>query len=482
VTNSLIGREKEVEVLNKAFKSKEAALIAVYGRRRIGKTHLIREFYSDKGLYMQFTGVQDSPSEEQLANFHDELSAIFTVWNQSKPPKTWREALQRLVKSIRSVTEHQRVILFFDEVPWLASNSRFLKALEYSWNQHFVRMPGIVVVLCGSASSWMIKHVIQNKGGLHGRLSTKLHLQPFTLLQTERFLQSRGIRLEREQIVEIYMSLGGVAQYLKAYPQGKSPAQAIQELCFSPQGLLFREFYPLYRSLFDHSEKYVAVVQALANHRTGLTKQEILNKTSLSSGGTSSRILQELEESGIITYIPELGKKKKGGTYRLIDEYSLFYLQWIETAGKSIITGIDSHHWQKQEQSQRWCIWAGYAFENICYRHIQQIKRALGLAAVSTVESAWYGSLQEGESAQIDLVIDRADHCINLCEIKFYPGGLTVDRKFAQEMHRKKKLFQAATQTRKSLFTVLITVNQVPETEYYQSAIDGQVTLDDLFN
>lgn len=254
MNKSLIGREKEVEVLNKGLNFKDAQLIAVYGRRRIGKTHLIREFYSDKGLYIQFTGVQDSASDEQLANFHDELSSVFTVWNDSKPPKTWREAFQRLVKSIQPIIEDQRVIIFFDEVPWLADHSRFLKALEYSWNQHFVRMSNIVVVLCGSASSWMIKHVVQNKGGLHGRLTTKLHLQPFTLLQTERFLESRGVRLERQQIVEIYMSLGGVAQYLKAYPHGKSPAQAIQELCFSPQGLLFREFYPLYRSLFNHSE------------------------------------------------------------------------------------------------------------------------------------------------------------------------------------------------------------------------------------
>lgn len=481
MNKSLIGREKEADVLNKALKQKEPQLIAVYGRRRIGKTHLIREFYSDKGLYFQFTGVQDSPSSEQLANFHDELGSIFTEWTDFKRPKTWREAFQRLVKSIQPLTDNQRVIIFFDEVPWLSHHSSFLRALEYSWNQHFDRMSNIVVVLCGSASSWMLKHIIQNKGGLHGRLTTKLHLQPFTLLQTERFLESRGVRLERPQIAEVYMSLGGVAQYLKAYPQGKSPAQAIQELCFSPQGLLFREFYPLYRSLFDHSEKYVLVVQALANHKSGLTKQQILEKTSLSSGGTSSRILQELEESGIILHIPDLGKAKKGGTYRLIDEYSLFYQHWIENAGKSIITGIDVHHWQKQQQSHKWSVWAGYAFENMCYRHVKQIKSALGLAAVSTVESAWYGTSDEAESAQIDLVIDRADQCVNLCEIKFYPAGLKVDRKLAQELQRKKKLFQETTKTKKSLFNILISVSRIPETDHYQSAVDGQITLDDLF-
>ena len=481
MNESLVGREKEVEILSKAFKSTEAQLIAVYGRRRIGKTHLIREFYSDKGLYIQFMGVQDSSSGEQFANFHDELGSIFTVWNSSKKPKSWREAFQRLVKSIKQLAEKQRVVLFFDEVPWLSNRSNFLKALEYSWNQHFVSMPGIVVVLCGSASSWMIKHVIQNKGGLHGRLTSKLHLQPFTLLQTEQFLESRGVRLARKQIVEVYMSVGGVAQYLKAIPPGKSPAQAIQEVCFSPQGLLFREFYPLYRSLFEHSEKYVAVVKALAKHRAGLAKQEILDKTALKSGGTSSRMLQELEESGIISYIPDLGKKKKGGKYRLIDEYSLFYLHWIENVTSSIITGIDIYHWQKQEQSHDWRVWAGYAFENICYRHLQQIKRALGLAAVNTRESMWYGMSENQEYAQIDLVIDRADQCINLCEMKCYSKGFKVDRKVAQEMQHKKKVFESAVHPQKTLFTTLITLDRVSESDYYQSAFDGQITLDELF-
>ena len=478
----IAGRKEESKVLERLFNKKEAQLVAVYGRRRIGKTHLIREFFRNRGLYLQFTGVQDAPSQEQLANFHDEHRSAFSDWADKSAPKNWREAFRRLIESIKPLAEKQRVILFFDETPWMSHRSGFLKALEYSWNQHLELIPGLVVVLCGSSSSWMIKHVIQNKGGLHGRLTAKIHLQPFTLGQTERFLESRGVRLARQQIIELYMVMGGVAQYLKAVPSGVSPAQAIQELCFSPQGLLFREFYPLYRSLFNHSEKYVAVVQMLANHRSGLTRKEIIEKTHLPSGGTSTQILRELEEAGIILQVPDMNKKKRGGMYRLIDEYSLFYLKWIHEMSHSILLGIDRNHWQLQQQSQRWLIWAGYAFENICFRHIPQIKQALGLAAVHTVESGWYGTAENKEKAQIDLVIDRADRCINLCEMKFNKSQLAVDKKLADQLERRRRVFREATQTKKTLFTTLITPHGAKEGGVHLAAVDQQVVAEDLFS
>jgi AAA+ ATPase superfamily predicted ATPase len=477
----ITGREAESKVLEKLLSFKEAQLIAVYGRRRIGKTHLIREFYTNKGLYIQFTGVQDAAESEQLANFHDELRSIFGVLSKESSPENWREAFRRLVELIKPLTKKQRVILFFDEVPWLSAGSGFLKALEYSWNQHLVSMSNLFVVLCGSASSWMVKHIIQNKGGLHGRVSCKLQMQAFSLGQTERFLKERGVHLGRQQIVELYMALGGVAQYLKVVPIGVSPAQSIQELCFSPQGLLFREFYPLYRSLFDHSEKYIEVVEILARYRTGLSKTEILDKTGLSSGGSSTRIFRELEDSGIILQIPELGKKKNGGKYRLMDEYSLFYLQWIKNAGQSIVLGSDTKFWQIQQQSQRFSVWAGYAFENLCLRHVQQIKQSLGLGAVSTTESCWTGSSEEG-SAQIDLVIDRADRCINLCEIKFWSTQIRIDKKFAEQLERKRRIFKEATRTKKTVFTTLITPYGMSKIGRYNHCVDQTIQLDEIFS
>jgi uncharacterized protein len=477
----IVGRERESKILANLLDSKEAQLISVYGRRRIGKTHLIREFYRNKGVYIQFTGVQDAHESEQLANFHDELRSVFTELANKAPPDNWREAFKRLVDSIKPIVKNQRVILFFDEVPWLSKRSQFLKSLEYSWNQHLATMPNLVIVLCGSIASWMIKHIIQNKGGLHGRLTAKLHLQPFTLGQTERFLLERGVNLARQQIAELYMVLGGVAQYLKAVPIGVSPAQAIQSLCFSPQGLLFREFFPLYRSLFEHSENYIEVVMLLAKHRFGLTLAEILDKTGMTSGGTSTRILRELEESDIILKVPELDKKKRGGKYRLMDEYSLFYLQWIKDISNSILSGIDDHHWHLQQQSQRYAVWAGYAFENLCFRHIKQIKQALGLGAVNTKESGWQDSSEPEGKAEIDLVIDRADRCINLCEMKFWTGPIRINKKLADQLERKRRIYKENTQTKKTIFTTLISPYGAGETGQHHHAVDQQITLDELF-
>lgn len=482
MNTAIIGRELESKILQKTLTSNDPQLVAVYGRRRIGKTHLIREFYRDKGLYIQFTGVKDAKENEQLVNFHDELSSIFNVLATDNAPESWSEAFKRLIKSIKPILQNQRVILFFDEVPWLSHRSSFLKALEYNWNQHLSTLLNLVVVICGSVTSWMIKHIVQNKGGLHGRLTTKLHLQPFTLVQTEKFLSARGINLARQQIAELYMALGGVAQYLKAVPVGASPAQAIQELCFSPQGLLFREFYPLYRSLFEHSEKHIEVVLLLANHRFGLTLTEILEKLGLSSGGSSTRILRELKESGMVVEIPGLGKKKRDGKYRLMDEYSLFYLRWIKDIGDSIITGVDSNYWLLQQQSQSYSVWAGYAFENLSFRHIRQMKQAMGLAAVSTVETNWQGSSEEEGRAEVDLVIERADRCINLCEMKFWPGKFQMDKKLADSLERKRRIFKAQTQTKKTVFTTLITPYGAGEISQFHYAIDQQITLDDLFH
>lgn len=488
---AIVGREKETLLLEKLLAaSDEPQLIAIYGRRRIGKTHLIREFFRNKGVYLQFTGVQGAAVGEQLANLHEEVCSVFDQWTGRSSPKDWQEAFQRLIQSVRPLSKQQRVILFFDEVPWLATDAGFLRALEYNWNQHLSTLPGVVVALCGSASSWMIDHIIQNQGGLHGRLTAKLYLQPFSLLQTERFLEARGVRLGRQQIVELYMVLGGVAHYLKAVPSGRSPAQIVQELCFSPQGLLFREFYPLYRSLFNCAEQYVNIVKVLAGHRYGMSQSMLLEKAGLISGGSSTKMLQELEEVGVILCLPEQGMKKKGVSYRLLDEYSLFYLHWIQDAGKSILTGIDTQHWLLQQQSQRWKIWAGYTFENICFRHIQQVKQALGLAAVSTTESAWNStahrktgaSQPERRDAQIDLVIDRADKCINLCEMKFYAAPLVVDKKLMEELEYKRMLFREFTGTRKSLFTTLITAHGIAPSSSYLHVVDQQITIDELFS
>lgn len=481
----IIGRQREKCLLEKLYKSEKAEFLAIYGRRRIGKTFLISQFFKDLGIYFEITGNKGASTKEQLINFHREFIALFKSEAEYKSPKNWSEAFYYLTQVLKSINPSQKIILFFDELPWLASpKSGFLQALDYFWNRHASRLPNVILIICGSAASWMIKKVINDRGGLHGRLSAEIRLQPFSLSEVEEYFQFRQINLTKKQIVEIYMATGGVPKYLNYVERGKSSAQNINILCFTPQSPLLKEFHKLYDSLFDDAHKHVKIVRALANKRQGMTQKELLEALDFSVGGRFSDLLTELEESGFIISTQSYGKQIRERKFRLIDEYSLFYLTWIDEAKQSILQGTDQDYWNKIQMSQAWHAWAGYAFENICLKHVSKIKEHLEIGGVSTKESHWqYFSPKNStdKGAEIDLLIDRADQCINLCEIKFYNTVYTMTKEDADDLERKKMVFLMKTQTRKALFMTLITPYGVKENDHYLSCVDNQLSLNSLF-
>ena len=443
--SEIIGRHQELGILEEIYNSDESELLTIYGRRRVGKTYLISQFFKDKGVYFELTGTKDAKLHEQLFNFSAELSRVFYRGERRPSPDNWTEALDQLRCETLKIQSNEKIILFFDELPWLASRkSGFLQALEHFWNRYMSRNKNVIVIICGSAASWMIDNIIHNKGGLHGRITKRIRLLPFSLSETEEFLKARNINLERKQLIQIYMAMGGVAGYLKYVERGRSATQIINDLCFVPNGLLFDEFDILYRSLFDNYEVHVNVIKALSKPLSGLTKEKLLDKVGLKSGGTSSKIIEELVSSGFIAYIPAFGKKKIGGKYRLIDEYSLFYLVWIVDVSKTILEGRDKDYWLKKQATKAWTTWSGYVFENICLKHITKIKEALGLSGISTKESGWSYIPSNGKKesgAQIDLVIERADNCINLCELKYYNSEFAIDKEYAKKLENKKQIF-----------------------------------------
>jgi hypothetical protein len=327
----------------------------------------------------------------------------------------------------------------------------------------------------------MVSQIINNKGGLYGRLSAHLRMTPFTLSTTEQYLQSRGMQLPRAQICEIYMITGGVPKYLSYLVPGQSAAQCIHSLCFTPQSPLVAEFYKLYHSLFRNPEPHFLIVQALAKKHYGLTRSELLREAKLKSSGRSREILTELIESGFISLRPEMGKDTRDARYYLSDEYSLFYLNWIEPVKTAIVQGIDTNYWLQFQNTQSWRIWAGYAFENLCFKHLQKVKDALRIGGVITTAGYWKSMKEGKKKVEIDLVIDRADQSINLCEIKFYREPFEMDHSYAKEIQRKKEIFLNHTQTRKALFTTLITSFSAVKNPAYLSIIDNQVTLEQLF-
>ncbi len=478
----IIARVREIKLLEKIDQSNQPEFLALYGRRRIGKTFLIRHFFKKKGLYFELTGIKDGSLRQQLFHFNVEFSRVFGE-ELSSSPKTWLEAFNQLRIAIENSKIEGRIILFFDELPWLATiRSDFLSTLDHFWNRYMSDDSRIILIVCGSAASWMINKVISNKGGLHGRLTAIIRLLPFNLAETETFLKSRGIELDRKQLIDIYMAVGGVAKYLTYIERGDSSLQAISQLCFN--GPLFNEFEELYSSLFDYHMHHVNIVTALAKHQSGLTKEEICNETGLTSGGGLQNILNELEASGFIIPILNFGMKKKNTRFRLTDEYSLFYLKWIVHAKSISSSQVDETYWIKIKNTPTAYAWSGYAFENICMKHISHLKSSLGISGISTNESQWtYRPKKKGEKqgTQIDLLIDRADNCINICEIKYVNGEFLITKDYAKKLMSKKELFIEKTDTKKSVLLTMITTYGVKKNEGEFGVVDFELTMNDLF-
>ncbi len=473
----IVGRKEEQAILKKALNSPQPEMVAVLGRRRVGKTFLIQSVFKDQ-IDCEITGTQNAQKEEQLLNFSYEIGKIVESPLPLQTPNNWMEAFILLIKLLEQRQTDRKQVVFFDEVPWLATaKSGFLRALGFFWNSWAVKQ-NIVVVICGSATSWMIQKVVNHTGGLHNRITKRIHLAPFTLYETEAYLKNRQVYFDRYQIAQIYMAVGGIPHYLNAVASGKSAAQNIEQICFSKNGLLKQEFSRLYPSLFANAENHIIVIKILSKSRKGMTRLELIEKSRLTNGGGLTKILEELEHSGFISAYYAFNKKKKEKLYRLTDEYSLFYLQFIED---KVHEGRDV--WMRLSETQHYKTWSGYAFENICMKHIPQIKKTLGIGGVYSLSSSFYKKGAGAEKGtQIDLLIDRNDHIINLFEIKFYNESFAIDKNYAEVLREKQAVFRTATNTKKQLNWTLVTTFGLQQNQHSLGLIHNVLTLDDLFD
>jgi len=483
----IIGRKKEQQILRKLFDSKTAEFLAIYGRRRVGKTYLIRRFFEKKPcVFFQVTGIKDGLLKEQLFEFTRTLEKTFYhPGTLLKEPKSWLQALDLLTQAINQYHKNKKIILFFDEAPWLATHrSRFLQAIDYYWNTQWEDKAAIKLIICGSAASWIIDNIISAKGGLHNRITKKIRLEPFVLNEVKAFLNYRGIKLINQQILSLYMVMGGVPYYLEHIEKGLSAIENIDHLCFSKNSLLVEEFDNLYASLFDHSTIHQELIRLIATKRNGIQRTQLLDQAALPSGGRVNQRLIELEEAGFIeTFIPH-GHKKRGKIYRLIDEYTLFYLTWIEPIVDSIRhRSRPPGYWQAKAQSATWKSWSGYAFESVCYKHIPAICTALNINPGSEIGSWRYvpQTNETAEGAQIDLLFDRSDNAITLCEIKHTNKPFAINKQYAKNLQNKIHVYKQQTRTNKQLLIAMITANGLKKTLYSEELIAGVVTLTDLF-
>ncbi len=473
IRRDLSGRERERRLLASLVASERSEFVALYGRRRVGKTFLVRRFFQDQGVhYFELVGRFGAPTREQLELFAQSLvSAFHDRPRRLAPPRSWSEALGMLAAANDAAPRPPsgRFVLFFDALPWLAvRRSGCLAALEHFWNAWCQRRDDIVLIVCGSAASWMLSKLVHARGGLHNRLTRTIRLLPFTLAETRAYFRDRGMRLTERELVELYMAVGGVPHYLDHVDRGLSVAQTIDALYFGAEAPLAGELDRLFASLFDDHDRYEAIVRSLARKRGGLSRKELLREVDLPSGGTATTMLTNLEEGGFIEATIPFGRVSRDRLFRLTDELSLFHLKWL--------SGRRPSSWLPIRGTPRWQAWAGLAFESLCLKHRAAILRALGISGVRVEASAWHHP-----EAQIDLVLDRADDLITLCEVKFSDGPFTITKRYAADLRNKLAVFREATGTRKGLRLVFVTTYGVKDNAWSRELVDGVLTLEDLF-
>ena len=475
----IIGRKKEIEELKRYYHSGRAEFVAVYGRRRVGKTFLVNEMFRDSMVF-HHTGL--SPYDrrrrvslkDQLQNFY--FSLLRQGMENIAQPKSWLEAFFLLEQFLETCDNGSRQVVFIDELPWMdTARSGFLTALEAFWNGWGNMRHNLLLVVCGSATSWMLDNLINNKGGLYGRLTGEMKLSPFTLKECEDFYKSRGIKMSRYNVAQIYMVMGGIPFYMNFFNPSYSVAQNIDALFFTRQAKLGDEFERLFNSVFDHAEECMKIIRFLGTRHAGYTRKEIAEKTGLSPNGDFTKMLKALIGSDfVIKYVP-FGVSLREEYYKLVDPFCWFWLHF--KMGKHI---KQEDYWQHHLTESDVAAWRGIAFEELCLLHIAQIKNALHIGGVSSQQSSYIvrGSGKQ-DGMQIDLLIERADDVVNICEMKFYKSPFVVSKQYAQALSHRVEVMEKLRPTQ-TFHLTYIGSTALARNEY-ADIFASCVSLEDLF-
>ena len=475
----MIGRKRETEELEELYRGKQAELVAVYGRRRVGKTYLVEQTFKGRFAF-RHAGLSPLEHENkgmleaQLLHFYHSLQS-YGLSNR-KCPANWMEAFFLLQQLLEEKGDGQRLVVFIDELPWLdTARSGFITAFEGFWNNWGAHQDHLMMIVCGSSNSWMLDKLINNHGGLYGRVTYEIKLSPFSLGECEEFFAGSNVALSRYDIVQCYMIVGGIPYYLRYFRKGLSLAQNVDALFFNENAKLKYEYDRLFSSVFSNPEMVKSVVAFLYTKNAGYTRKEITDKLHISDGGTISNCLKALEASDfVMKYVP-FGMNGKQEHYKLIDPFCLFCLRFVQNS-----RDVSEYFWEQHLKSQPVTIWRGLAFENLCFRHVKQIKAALGISGVGSRQSAWSKRKEDSDGAQIDMLIERDDNVVNMCEIKFYGDMVTVNGEYYRMLFSRQELLSAELPAKFVIHSTLITTYGLTQNEY-SGAFVRVVTMDDLF-
>ena len=478
----MIGREQEIATLNRLYDSNKSQFVAIYGRRRVGKMYLVNEVFEGR-ITFRHAGLSpiesdeeatDSPLRKQLKHFYNSL--LLQGMKKSKCPENWMDAFLMLELFLQSKDDGSRQLIFIDELPWLDTpKSGFITAFEGFWNTWACARKNLMLVVCGSATSWMTDKLINNHGGLYNRLTCELKLSPFSLRECEEYFKSENIKLSRYDIVQSYMITGGIPYYLSYYQSGFSLAQNVDALFFRKNAPLHDEFNRLFSAIFTNPEMMVAIIRTIGAKHYGCTRSELAEAAGITVGGTLTNALSALIASDfIIKYIP-FGYGKREECYKLTDPFCNFYLRFVENENK-----LNANFWLSNVDSQNIVTWRGLAFENVCFNHIEQIKKALGISGVSTTQSAWSKRKNDETATQIDMIIERKDNIVNMCEIKFYGTEFAVDKSYDKVLRNRISLLSEEISPRMAIHSTLITTFGLKYNEYSGDFVNV-IDMDALF-
>ncbi len=476
----LVGRKEEIKLLESLYSSGNAEFVAMYGRRRVGKTFLLGELFRSRMTFWH-TGLPPYDRDktyllrDQLQAFHYSLEEYGLKGYQC--PTSWLEAFHQLTILLKQKDNGSRQVVFIDELPWMdTARSRFIPAFEQFWNGWASRRSNIMLIVCGSATSWMTDNLINNKGGLYNRLTREIKLSPFKLNECEDFLKAKGVAMSRYEITQAYMILGGIPHYFNFFEKGNSLAQSIDKMFFAENAPLRFEYQRLFGSLFTSPNLPMKIVELLATKRQGFSRREILEKVGVQDSGSFSDIMNALQSSDLIVQYKPFGESKRKEKFKLVDNFCLFNLKFADAIKKN-----SAQYWQKNYNSSKLNVWRGFAFEEVCFVHIQQIKKALGFSSVSSTQSGWI--LQGSENAsgtQIDMIIERSDNVVNLCEIKYYGKQFLIDKSYDEILRNRLQTLIDRLPGKKTVHLTMITTFGLSPNEY-SGQIQSLVTLDDLF-
>ena len=464
-----VGRAKEIKELEKCVNSDRSHFIAIYGRRRVGKTFLVRSFFNNTFSFYA-TGLADANKQTQLSNFGNALKKYKNDDSSLPNSADWLSAFNNLTYILEKDQGAKKVV-FLDELPWMETrNSGFLTALEYFWNSWASARNDIILIICGSASWWIIDKIINNKRGLYNRVTNRIKIEPFTLKETKEFMLSRGGNYDHYQLIQLYMVFGGIPFYLDNIDIQESASMNIDRLCFGQKAIMKSEYNQLFASLFNSPERHMAVIDALTNKKIGLLREDISKLSGLTDGGRLSIVLDELEECNFIRKYYKIGNKKRDAIYQLVDNYTLFYHKFIKKSNT-----LDDELWLNMLNTPEYFAWAGNAFEIVCLQHAQEIKNGLGIGGIQSKIYAW-----ASKSTQIDMVIDRKDQVINLIEAKFSINTFTITKSYSDNLRNKIAEFIDETKTKKSVWLVLISVFGMDNSPY-NNLVQKELTMEVFF-